>query len=465
VFGSRLKKNRLAFLPPDLVDERGGNRLLVWRDIPAWSVVDEDLHELLLALDGSRALREVLASRPEWSKETRSITKLLRGLWRTGVLVDESAPAKPDQAPDADERRIENVAINITRACNLRCAFCYNRHDDAGAGEGPLRIEEVTGLLEDALPFMSPEPSLAILGGEPLLAADETIALASWAAKHGLSTIVSTNGTVVDEDFARRARKCKLQVQVSLDGHNADLNDMARGQGSFDRAVAGIRTLVANRAYTIISMVCHQGNLPHLADFYRLALSLGVNEARFIPLKRVGGGLGKDFKPVSIRRLVHTGYSLLCENPDFVKLSGRDGFSILANTCRYSAKRPSCGTGVQTFLLDADGSIYPCLNTNLPEFRVANIRDPGFDFTTVWRESPLLLKVRRVTSVCGGENRCSPCPVKHWCLGGCRGETYSTRGSLSERAYNCTDLRKAILEVMWCLAERPGLVKKAVHIC
>ncbi|MHC4201462.1 MAG: SPASM domain-containing protein, partial [Planctomycetota bacterium] len=167
----------------------------------------------------------------------------------------------------------------------------------------------------------------------------------------------------------------------------------------------------------------------------------------------------------SVHRLVRTAYSLLCDNPEFVKLSGRDGFSILANTCRYSAKRPSCGTGAQTFLLDADGTIYPCLNTNLREFRVANIRDSGFDFASVWRDSPLLQQFRRVTSVCEQENHCSPCPVKHWCLGGCRGETHATRGSLSEKAYNCTDLRKAVVEVMWCLAERPELVRQANHIC
>jgi radical SAM protein with 4Fe4S-binding SPASM domain len=168
---------------------------------------------------------------------------------------------------------------------------------------------------------------------------------------------------------------------------------------------------------------------------------------------------------VSTARLVQDAFCLFDNHPEYVRLAGRDCLSIMAQICRLSVRRVSCGVGRQTFLLDADGSIYPCLNTDLAEFRVGNIRDPDFDFARVWRQSQVLHEVRQQSRIDQMNEDCAKCVLRYWCLGGCRGETYRHSRDLGARPENCADLRNAILQTMWLVAQRPDLLKGLSTAC
>ena len=61
-----LASRRLRLVPPDYADKRGGNVLLVWKDIPHWLVVDAELHELLAMFADAATPAEVIARRPTW---------------------------------------------------------------------------------------------------------------------------------------------------------------------------------------------------------------------------------------------------------------------------------------------------------------------------------------------------------------------------------------------------------------
>ena len=462
---SRLARHRVRLRPPDHAEQRDGRHLLVWGDVPHWMVVDGELRAFLEALDGTEPLGALIRSRPAWASARRALETSVGELLSRGAAEDADEPRRAEEPDDDALLPIENVAVNVTRRCNLRCRFCYNLESLTASAEGELTAPEIIAFVETTRPFLAEKPSLTFLGGEPLLCPDKLLELADYGRRRGFETLVSTNGTRVTEAFAAGAKRVGLQVQVSLDGHTAEHNDAVRGQGAYARAVAGVRTLVRGGAYTILSMVCHRGNLPHLGAFYDLARSLGVHEARFIPLKLMGGAPATELEPVPMRELMLEAFGLFTRRPELLALTGRDAFSIMANTCRYSSRRQSCGTGLQTLLLDADGTLYPCLNTNVGELRVANVRDAGFDFARVWRGSPVLRRVREASFVGNAQRPCSRCLVRYWCLGGCRGETLATTGDLSGPAWNCADLRRTVVEMLWLLAERPDLVKPATHVC
>jgi radical SAM protein with 4Fe4S-binding SPASM domain len=414
-------------------------------------IVDRDLHGLLAAMDGKRPADELAASRP--SSQRKATIQALQRLHAMGVVSDGQDAPSPGGAVPASG--VANVSINVTSQCNLRCRFCYNLDSLTTRPTDELSAEEIVGFLDSIRPHLTRDCSLTLLGGEPLLVADKTLALARYGRKRGWQTIVSTNGHRVTDDFARQARRAGLQVQVSLDGASADLHDRVRGPGAFDRTLSGIRGLVSRQAHTILSLVCHRENLHCLEPFYALARELGVNEARFIPLKRLGGACKAGLEPVDPKDLVVAAASLFREHPEFRALLGRDALSILATTCAHSIRQPSCGTGLRTFLLDANGDLYPCLNTHVPGLRVANIRDPGFDFGQIWNESALLNRVRQETSLENPRNKCYNCIVKYWCLGYCRGETLQATGSLANRAVDCSRQREAILDMFWLLGLEP----------
>ena len=458
---SALKKPGLRFVPSDYEEDRAGRHLLIWGRIPYWVVVDDDLFSFLERLDGARSVYELIAENPDWKRSKGLIISALRSLYSEGVVsktgrVEVRHVFRP-------KSHLENVAVNVTNQCNLRCRFCYNAQQLTSAPVDELTGSEIISFLETLTPYLSDKPSLTLLGGEPLCCPEKTLELARYGRERGFQTMVSTNGTLLSPEFAREARKAGLQVQVSLDGATADDHERIRGAGTFEKVLSGIKMLVDHGAYVVLSLVCHQGNISKLEAYYRLAEELGGDEARFIPLKRIGGGTEFELQPPDMVELMMNAAELFEKNPELKRLSGRDAFSIMMTTCQYSFQRESCGAGKQTFLLDASGAIYPCLNMNREEFCVGNIRDSEFDFSSQWASSSILEKVRRETSVEEAISSCSGCFLKYWCLGGCHGETLNVKGLLDDCAWNCGHQKRAMLNTFWILSERPDIVRKSAR--
>lgn len=463
-FSERIVKKKLNLTKPDYFEKRDSRYLLVWKDIPHWMIIDNELNQFLRSCNGTQSLEVAIANRSGSSKLDKALLAEVRNLISLGILRDNDRALYGGKTRKPQPIKVENIAINITRKCNLKCAFCYNLKSPVKGNNRDLTCEEVISFLQKAKPILSKRPSLALVGGEPLEFPGKVIAISNYASKHRFNTLVSTNGIRITNEFAQGAKETGLEVQVSIDGHNAEINDALRGKGVFKKTKSGIQSLVKHGVYTIMCMVCHSGNFAHLQDFYELADSLGVDEARFIPLKKIGGGMECRFEPVETVEMIKKAASIFLKNDNLRRLTGRDCFTIIANTCRFSNRRPSCGTGLHTLLLDSDGTIYPCLNTNVPALKIANIKDAGFDFVQTWENSTVLNNVRKLTAIDNMNNACSECIVRYWCLGGCRGETYATKGMLNAKANNCRDLRKSIIEMFWILADNFEWIKTITHV-
>ena len=253
---------------------------------------------------------------------------------------------------------------------------------------------------------------------------------------------------LVDEDFAKAAAECGLTVQVSIDGPTAYEHENLRGRGTFDKATKAVRILVKNGVKVVTNMVVHEDNQWRIEDFFRFSKRLGVSGVRFVPLRRIGGG--GCLRPPDLVRLLRSVRTILALNKKFRNLAREDWFSTLASTCRLSEKRPSCGAGTTTMLIDADGSVYPCSGQACPEFRLGSIND---SFRRLWTRSPFLDGLRERFSVDNLNSRCSECALRYWCAGGCRGEAYARTGSCLEPSPACVETRKAIVEMFWILSE------------
>lgn len=428
-------------------------------------VADTEFREFLRALDGQHTWGDVFNRNTAWQASEKGLARQLRHLEERG-LVESSEPASPQRQPEGlPPVPIESITVNLTRQCNLRCRFCYLLPLLGKANGKILSTEEIIAFLDRIRPHLSRRLLLSLLGGEPLLEPATVLALARHALRKRWECLVSTNGQLVTPGFARAARELGLHVQVSLDGPDAERHDFMRGAGAYAKTLAGIRRLTEAGVHVILSLVAHRDNLDSLEDYYRLAIELGVREARFIPLKRIGGARDGTLDPVALSTLMRYAAELFQRNPEFRRLAGRDAFSILAGTCRLSVRRSSCGAGRQTFLLDADGAIYPCLNLHAPEFRLGNIREAGFDFAETWRTSCVLDRVRCATWVEHAANACSGCAMRSWCLGGCHGESWSLCGELNSRAWDCADQQKSIVEMIWRLADSSAPVAAGRHLC
>ncbi|TKJ22610.1 MAG: hypothetical protein CEE42_12670 [Promethearchaeota archaeon Loki_b31] len=435
---------------PDFVEERDTRYLLIWREQPHWMVVDEEAYNLIKLIDGSRTLKDIikqLYSTELQDKKFQEINSFIFNIKKKGLLIAHNK-ANLESSIDVSKPILENLTINLTSQCNLRCIHCYL---DSYKNSESLRIPEFKNFVLESLnnKFLSKKANFAILGGEPLLAKEKVIKIAEIGKNLGLEVIVSTNGLLIDPAFAKEAKKSDLVVQVSLDGSCEEINSILRGKGNFEKSINGIRYLIKEGVYTIISMVVHEDNYHDIEDFFYLGLSFGANEVRYIPLK-IMGKAKFNLKPIEKKSLLLAIDKLIRKEKRAKDYLKRDYYSIMKATCAYSNKVLYCGTGLKTILIDSDGSVYPCPNHCLPEFKIGNIYAQSFNY--IWLNNPILNKIRTTYDISKLNNKCSNCTVKFWCSGGCRGEAYENTRNLRSPAVGCEDIRKSIIETFWILS-------------
>ena len=459
-FQQKILNSVFELCPPDYAESRRDKYLWIWKDIPHWMVLDDQMQRFLRSLKGRDSLKQLFAAQEIRKTEQKELIGVIQKLTTQGVL--KNAAAKQSVVLSGDHLYeivpIENIALNLTKKCNLRCQYCYNLDRLTSQESDELSSTEIIQFLKTIKPLLSKQVSLAILGGEPLLFPKKLLEIADFAVKNNIVPMVSTNGTMIDRCFAREAKRLGLEIQISLDSHSSTLCNALRGSGVFEKIRENMKILTEEGVYTILSMVCYEQNLPYIEDYFQLAASWKADEARFIPLKKLGGAQSTNLRPAAHFDIIQTVVALLEKHPEYRRLLGRDCLSILANTCRFSNKRNSCGTGLQTFLLDSDGCLYPCLNTNRPDFSFGCIRDSSFDFNKIWHDSMILVQIRQAASIENHSRVCHSCIVKYWCLGGCRGETCAVTGKLDAPSNHCKDLKMTLIEIFWILAEKSDII-------
>ncbi|MBW4718672.1 radical SAM protein [Saccharothrix obliqua] len=182
------------------------------------------------------------------------------------------------------------LQVEVTGSCNLRCRMCLVRYAPAvGRAEGALSYEDFRDLV-DGLPELT---RLTLQGlGEPLLA-PHLLDMVRHATTRGVEVGFNTNGVLLDRRWARDLVAAGTGwVHVSLDGATAaTYEDVRHGgafeprPGQFDRVVANLRALLAERAaagaarpVVKLVFVAMRRNIAELPDLVALAADLGVDE-------------------------------------------------------------------------------------------------------------------------------------------------------------------------------------------
>ncbi|MDR2991071.1 MAG: radical SAM protein, partial [Burkholderiaceae bacterium] len=120
------------------------------------------------------------------------------------------APAKKPPGPV--------VIWNLIRRCNLNCLHCYSTSADVDF-KGELSTAEALTVLEQLR--AAHVPALILSGGEPLLRPD-LYEIAARAKALGFHLSLSSNGTLLTADHARRLAQTGFDyVGISLDGLQA----------------------------------------------------------------------------------------------------------------------------------------------------------------------------------------------------------------------------------------------------
>lgn len=145
-----------------------------------------------------------------------------------------------------DFQQLRELWIHTGTACNLACPFCLEGSRPGDDRLGAMKLRDVQPFLDEAVTLGVEQFSFT--GGEPFVVRD-MVNILHYAS--GLRPcFVLTNGTDpllhrTEQVLTLRDRPFPVRFRISLDYPDPARHDAGRGEGSFDKAIEGLRWLLA----------------------------------------------------------------------------------------------------------------------------------------------------------------------------------------------------------------------------
>jgi AdoMet-dependent heme synthase len=204
--------------------------------------------------------------------------------------------AKPQLAPVVPLAHLDHLWFQVAGTlCNLTCTHCFISCSPHNHSFGFLDLDTVRRTLDESVRLGVKE--YYFTGGEPFLNRD-MVPILELTLRYGPATVL-TNGTIFKEEWLDRLARAdaespySLEFRVSLDGFTVAMNDAVRGPGTFDRAMRGVRQLVAHGFLPIITVTRtsdEQDDGDLFRGFVRLLRDNGYDRPRIkvLPTLRIG---------------------------------------------------------------------------------------------------------------------------------------------------------------------------------
>ncbi len=281
-------------------------------------------------------------------------------------------------------------------ACNMNCTYCFyksvaqNRQQEVT----PFMSEELLEkLVVQTLEEASGSCGFAFQGGEPtLIGLDFYKKLIQLQKKHNkkglpIHNSIQTNGYLLDEEWAKFLAENKFLIGLSLDGtseiHNLHRVDNS-GKGTFNKVLAAAKLLDKHKAdYNILSVVT-SALARDIRKTYAFYKKNNLRYLQFIPcLEPLGqtlGGYAHSLTAEKYTRFLITLFDLWYQ--DILK-GEYTSIRYFDNLVHMAAGRPpeSCnmrGVCSAQFVVEGDGSVYPCDFYVTDEYKIGTIGKDSF---------------------------------------------------------------------------------------
>ena len=347
-------------------------------------------------------------------------------------------------------RPFQVMAKPIGPRCNLDCRYCYYLEKERLYPETKrfaMADEVLETYIRDYIGSQSDAPDGEIWfswqGGEPtMLGVDyfrRIVALQEQYKPAGkrIRNALQTNGTLLDEEWARFFRLNEFLIGLSLDGprslHDGYRVDRA-GRPSFDKVMAGLELLKSHRVSFNILCVVHRDNATKPKEVYSFLREIGAEHIQFIPIvERSADGEtlaaapqidedGVDYRVTPWSVLPRTYGSFL--TGVFNEWVQRDVGQVFvqffdlqlglmmgapASLCWFSE---TCGGGLA---LEHNGDLYACDHYVYPEFLLGNITSTSIKELAHSAAQMQFGQAKRETL----PKLCKECDIRFACHGGC----------------------------------------------
>jgi SynChlorMet cassette radical SAM/SPASM protein ScmE len=339
-----------------------------------------------------------------------------------------------------------SLDIAITGRCNLSCRYCYYADDMAALDDLPtprwLSFFEELGELA--------VQRVTLTGGEAFTHPDLFELIDGVIANRMRYTLLS-NGTlitkqVIDKLMAGKRRLRLDSIQISIDGSRAEIHNRSR-PNSFDRALRGLRLLVAAEFPVTVRVTVNRHNVDDLERIAQLLLEdvglpgFSTNEASPCGiLEREGASVM--LTPAQREQAMETLTALAARYDG--RISAQAGPLALARQFELIEEEMAagrteipgrgtlcaCGGPFQRIDVLHDGTIVPCMW--LETLHLGTIGED--DLQDIWLHHPVMDQMRRRRAVpLQTLETCRDCPYQGFCTGGCPGVAMFLTGELNTR--------------------------------
>lgn len=330
---------------------------------------------------------------------------------------------------------MKHVSVLVKPAsslCNLRCKYCFYANISSMRevrSYGKMRPNITEKMIGNIYKDLENGDSLTLgfQGGEPTVAGlryyKHLVEVVDRQEKNvNVNYSIQTNGTLIDKEWCKFLKENSFLVGLSIDGHEKshDLNRLDhKSENTFERVLRTKELFDEYQIeYNVLCVVTEQ--LAQEADLvFKFILENEIDYMQFVPcLDDLDASERSDFAltPYGFANFYQDIFEHWFEqlkNGKYISIKLFDDIVNLLVNRQITACGMVGNCSIQ-YVIEGDGSVFPCDFYALDEYKLGNItthtlreifnQNISFKFLEHKRELPSF---------------CSTCPFKRMCNGGC----------------------------------------------
>ena len=321
-----------------------------------------------------------------------------------------------------------DYTISITNKCNLKCSYCYERHLNTEYGH---INDETMRKIADFINSRGDAGTVYLFGGEPLLY-KETV---KFYCENLIARrfVITTNGTLLDEEFIKWCADRKVIINMSHDG----IECTERGVDT-EVLDENLKLLLKYQPDTLVQLVYTEDTLPKLYENILYLKNLGV--------KKVSAAMDAFLNPADPDRF---GDILREQWRKIADIQNLYVYELAVKKKTIKENKPStCEICKKKIFINWDGIFYPCIQfQNIKEYRCGDIF-VGIEAEKARKAHPDYSMV---------SERCDGCEIVQYCRNSCACRKMGTTGTvrnISEAA--CMEEQVQILTALEIISKENG---------
>jgi radical SAM protein with 4Fe4S-binding SPASM domain len=457
------KPEDVLYSPEYIKKRKNGVSLLIDPKSPNWISVNNMGAEIIKHCNGKHTLSEIqntICSKYRVSDKNQVKQEISEFLSEAALLefVSHNKFERPEytgRQKAIAPRKLAELWIYYTLACNLRCKHCL-----VSAGKKlkkELTNDEWKKVIDESVKLGVKR--FYITGGEPFIR-DGIFDLIKYITKiKRCELIILTNAMLFDDKRLAALKEVmgpKLLIQVSLEGPSAEIHDKLRGKGSFNKTVDGINKLISIGIVPIVSTALNKYNEKEIVKTSRFLSRLGIQEHNILWMHEKGRGvnnLNELFVPSEDIAKTMKNLKKAYKGKEFI-LDNIESLKVRVRTKR-GRKYDLCNNCYEKVCVNADGHVYPCASLNGDKyFAAGSVRKKSMK--DIWLNSKVMERCRH-NSV-QNKTECSSCYLEFFCGGGCTSHSYyasevdTGKGSITALDPYCSTYKALFEDIIWDLA-------------